>query len=64
MRKVCGGGGHKYLGDLWARRSGDRSALFNFVFEARVTMSFYCGARADSAFQADGHTAYLSFCSF
>lgn len=56
------GWGHKYLGDLWARQSGDRSALFNFVFEARVTMSFYCGAGADSAIRAAAH--YLSvFCN-
>jgi hypothetical protein len=50
--------GHKYLGDLWARRSRDRSALFNFVFEARVTMSFYCGARAQIA----SNPAPTNFC--
>lgn len=40
----AGDEGHKYLGDLWSRRSRDRSVLFNFVFEARVTISYYCGA--------------------
>lgn len=61
--RCAGGEGHKYLGDLWARRSRDRSALFNFVFEARVTMSFYCAARAQIASNPSRRTnfCYLLF---